>query len=304
MKPKLLSLSPLAVAAVAVLSAALPAKASTYMTWGSTGYVSGSDKNLEGDTGTYVTGSDKYGDPTIDQAFSGGEYGSGRAFSTSVAMSPTSGYSGPVFYGGGSVIQSATGNEGFHEFSVANGGSGDSIHIASDYDGTHASDTHFAAYFKQGQFDSPYDSGTIALSPLTVFHFTTGQVTEAGSPDIATRWIVQDGSSFYISDPNSFFLAQNTTYDVALASITGWSLWDPTLNGLGGLDTDQPGVIGASGPHTFTDVQGLGFYIEHEDANYNLHVDISGFVVDVPEPSRSMLLLGGLIPVVLRRRRR
>jgi hypothetical protein len=286
--------------AVAFCAAGASAHAAVFFTYGSTAYVSGGDAHLEGDTvGNRLGGSDKYGDPIgVQTALSG------RAYSSSTAFSPASGYSGPVFYGGGSVTATnALDNEGFHELSVANGGAGvgDSIHWRVDANGATTHTNHVFVFFKKAQFEAPWASGGAITSTQladATFQLGTGQLIQSGPLDTTNRWVVQDGSSFWVSII-SLNLTQNNTYQTSFASITGWAPYDPTT-GLAALDFNEGSSFA---PRTFTDVQGLGFYVEHEDGADVTQVDIGSFAV-VPEPSQFFLAGAGLVSLVVRRRRR
>jgi hypothetical protein len=69
---------------------------------------------------------------------------------------------------------------------------------------------------------------------------------------------------------------------------------------LAALDFDESSTFL---PRSFTDVQGLGFYVEHENGSNQTHVDISIFNVSVPEPTQLIFTGTGLGMLLLRRRR-
>lgn len=282
---------------------ASPVKAA-FVTFSGTGYVSGTEL-LAGNTPAHsFGGSDQYGEPdgwTIGPAPTALV---GRAFSDSTAFNPASNYFGPAFFGGG-LVNSTDGptNEGFHELSMANGGGGDSIHWQVDSNGTNTHTNHVFVYFKKAQFDSPWNGiGTITSASLAPGAFTmhTGQLSQAGPSDITALWVVKNGSSFYVSQ-NSLLIAQNTGYQTNFAAITGWALYDPTSS-LSALDFDETSTFTAQ---TFTDVQGFGFYVEHENGSQQTHVDIDSFIVStVPEPSSYMLAGTAAMAMFFLRRRR
>jgi hypothetical protein len=303
MKIQTMKLQPLLRASLmstAFCSAVAPVHAGSILNFGGTGYVTGGDEHLEGDTiANRLGGNDKYGDP-----IGVGTTLSGRAFSSSTAFSPTSGYTGPVFYGGGSVTATdGADNEGFHELSVRNGGgvAADSIHWRVDANGTTTHTNHVFVFFEKDQFEEPWASGgsiTSAQLADATFRISTGQVIQSGPSDISNRWVVQDGSTFWVS--NTFLsIEQNTPYQTSFASITGWAQYDPT-SGLAALDFDEGSTFAA---HTFTDVQGFGFYVEHENGADVTQVDIGSFSV-IPEPSQFFLAGASLVSLLIRRRRR
>ena len=258
--------------------------------------------NLEGHTpANAVGGSDQYGDPNgypLPSSLVG------RAYSSVTAFNPTlaAGYSGPTFYGGGSVTSSDPDlNEGFHELAIHNNGSGDGIHWHTDSNGVDVHSNHLFVFFKKAQFESAWTSPTIGSGDLASasFQMQTGQVLQAGIQDLAMYWVVQDGSQFYVAQ-NTTLIAQNNQYEIAFSSITGWAEYDPSAD-LADLDFDEGSIFSS---HTFTDVQSLGFYVEHEDGATSTHAHINGFVVSIPEPSQSMLLICGFGALFLRRGKR
>jgi hypothetical protein len=257
---------------MAALASATSASAATVLSWGGTDYVAGGQHNMQGDTGSYIGGSDQYGEPDGQPLPSGLV---GRSFSSTTAFSPTTGYSGPTFYGGASVTSTnGAANEGFHELAISNGGGGDTgITITST-----------------------------TLSGLS-FQMHTGQISQAGSQDLSMYWVLQDGTQFYVAQ-NPTLIAQNNPYATAFDDITGWAIYDPSAgDGLAALDFDETSTFSS---HTFTDIQGVGFYIEHEDGASQSHVDIDYFALGdaVPEPSQSLLVIIGLGGLLLRRGKR
>jgi hypothetical protein len=92
----------------------------------------------------------------------------------------------PSFLGGGSVTSSNPNTtEGFHDLSVANGGSssGDPIHWTVDSNGTDTHSNHVFILFPKNQFDPSWSSiGTITDAQLasSTFLMHTGQVVMAG----------------------------------------------------------------------------------------------------------------------------
>lgn len=289
---------------LAALASATPAIAATVFTWGGTDYVAGGQHNMQGDTGVYLGGgSDQYGEPDGYPLPSGLV---GRAYSSTTAFSPTTGYSGPTFYGGASVTSTnPAANEGFHELAISNGGGGDSIHWRVDSNGADSHSNHAFIYFKQDQFGSGYTGITITSTTLSglSFQMHTGQISQAGSQDLSMYWVLQDAGQFYVAQTPTL-IAQNNPYATAFDDITGWATYDPSAgDGLAALDFDETSTFS---PHTFTDVQALGFYIEHEDGASQSHVDIDYFALGdaIPEPSQSLLVIVGLGVVLLRRGKR
>ncbi len=280
----------------------LASAAVTYLQWGGD-YVSQSEA-LQGDTpANRAGGSDKYGDPDPSSLPSGPVI-VGRYFSTSTAFSPTSGYSGASFFGGGSVTNEIGTNEGFHELSVRNNGPTDGIHWQVDSAGGDHHTNHLFIYFQQPQFTTGFDSGTVGLNLNGYFSLHTDQVTGSGGSGVDLRWVIRDSGSFWISE-NVNSLSSNSTFTDNFSAITGWAAYSPTNGSFTGLDFDPLSATFAS--RTFSNVEGLGFYVEHENplnATQATHVDISRFTVAVPEPSRLLLTGFGVMMAFLRRSRR
>lgn len=298
MKTLISSLRSLPVLALAFSLVASQTRAGSYINWG--GDTVSVTTNLQGDTGTYLSGSDKYGDPNGSTT---GPSTVGRFFDKDTAFSPTSNYTGPLFYGGGSVTNETGTNEGFHELKVANQGTTDGLQWQVDSASGDHHTNHLFIYFKQADFDPAYNSGTLSLDPGSAFALHTDQVTGSAGSGVDLRWVVQNSGQFYISQ-NVTSLSSNTSYLTNLADITGWATYAPTNASFAGLDFDPTFATWLT--PAFSNLEGLGFYVEHENplgATQATHVDVASFAVSVPEPSRMILAAAGLISLVLRRRR-
>ena len=276
----------------------------TAVDWG--GPYAGADLPFADDVAANRSGSDKYGDPhgTFPD---GPDSVTGRALSLDSPFSPTSGYSGvsDTFYGGGSVTREGTGtNDGFSEISILNQGPNDSIHWHVDTGGD-SHTFHVLIYWDKSDFLGGLD----AISNLTLggggATITTAQASGHHTDELL-RWVVRDGTQFYVSD-ETVTLTNNDTFSVTYENVGNWAGYSPndpagapTLADLQSLDFDESGPYN---PHTFTDVTGLGFYVEHEAATGPIHVHIEEFSATIPEPSHALLTLLGLSLLSARRRR-
>lgn len=293
-----------AMALILNASAPLTKAATTYVSWGGD-YVS-QVQLLQGDVPANRTGADQYGDPNAVPSTAGPST-VGRFFSdaTGTAFNPASGYTGPVFYGGGSVTNQTGTNEGFHELAINNSGPNDSIHWQVDSIGVDHHTNHVFIYFDKSAFNSPFNTiTTLSLSNLSSFSLSTGQMTGSNGAGVEMRWVVQNESQFWISQ-NVYTLNQNSLLTENLSAVTGWATYSPTNGSYAGLDFDPVLVSQWQNP-TFNNVLGMGFYVEHENPlnqTQATHVDISAFAVEVPEPSRLILAGAGMLLVSLRRRR-
>ncbi|BCX47360.1 hypothetical protein HAHE_12680 [Haloferula helveola] len=263
--------------------------------WGGD-YVS-ADTVLADDVPANRTGSDGYGDPDGPIVTNGTDSIAGRGYSSTRPFSPGTGYTGTsgTFYGGGSVERvNSTANDGFSELSVLNQGPNDSIHFHVDTGG----DVHtFHLMFLWDKAD--FLSGLDAATGIGLTEGEFGLVTSQASghhTDELLRWVVRDGNQLYVSEDTTL-IGNNSVYSVSYSSLLNWAPYDPnevdpsgsgTAADLWSLDFDEGSTFL---PHTFTDVTGVGFYIEHEAATGPIHVHIEGFSASmVPEPSTPLIV--------------
>ena len=299
-----------AIASICIIFALTPISfqslqgAMTAVSWG--GQYVDADTPFADDVEANRSASDNYGDP--DGAFSiGPDSIAGRALSLNSSFSPTSGYSGTndTFYGGGSVTRAGTGvNDGFSEISILNQGPNDSIHWHVDTGGD-SHTFHVLIYWDKSDFFNGFNSVTNLTLADGTATITTSQASGHHTDELL-RWVVRDGAQFYISDETEI-LTNNGSFDVAYASVGNWATYSPNdramtpnLADLQSLDFDEVGLFE---PHTFTDVTGLGFYVEHEAATGPIHVHIEDFTATIPEPSHVILTLLGLTLLTLKRQR-
>lgn len=232
----------------------------------------------------------------------------GRAFSSSEPFSPPVGYAGPngPFLGASSVTRTgATGNDGYSELSVLNQGPNDSIHWHLDTGGDDHTG-HLLIYWDKSNF-----LGSLSTTPnleLGVGAFTISTAQASGNhADEFLRWVVRDGSQFYVSEA-TVALSNNSDIVTPYSALVNWSAYNPvgpvgapSLTDLQSIDFDATGPYS---PHSFTDVTGLGFYVEHEAPTGPIHVHIEGFSASlVPEPSSGIFCLLGLCTLTAYRRR-
>lgn len=112
----------------------------------------------------------------------------------------------------------------------------------------------------------------------------------------ATRFLVEEAGQWYISQPSA--LPGNASYgSTTVDPITlSWNLYTPHV---AGSDT-----IGAAAFPSLIGVDSVGLYTETINSNGNwAEVRTRYFQVQIPEPSRAVLLGVGLLAVIARRRR-
>ena len=201
--------------------------------------------------------------------------------------------------GGGGI------NDGYSELGIINQGPNDSIHWHVDTGGDDHT-FHLLLYWDKADF-----FGSLSSTPnldLTEGAFTISTAQSSGNhSDELLRWVVRDGDQFYVSE-GTITLTNNSEIITPYSSLVNWSEYNPidpagtaTLSDLLSIDFNEAGTYA---PHVFTDVTGLGFYVEHEAATSPVHVHVEGFNATlVPEPSGSILILLGFAGLTGIRRR-
>jgi len=229
-----------------------------------------------------------------------------NAFSSSAALSPSSGYAGPTFYGGYTLTSSSVqgssltgavlnnwsligGNDALRVYaSVSSGWSGSTLGFASAY------------LFKQSDFAAPYNTGNFALDGLSVTYRASG----AGGAFVPTgRWLVEVNNVYYLSEA-TISSAYNTTSTVSISSATlsatKWTVYDPSAS----LFLSSTATYSAL---DLSHVTAVGVYFEKDayvgtsDTSAAL-LAISAFSASgavVPEPSTAGLIVPGMLVVGL-----
>jgi hypothetical protein len=293
-----------------LISSAQLLKADIAVNWGGD-YVSAKTPYAGHTPANLVGGSDQYGDPDGPLPVNVTDSIAGRSL-RSTPLSPPSGYSGTsgTFYGGGSVTRvNSLVNDGFSDLTMLNQGSNDSMHFRVNTGGD-SHTFHLLTYWDKSDFLNGLNSvPNLTLDAGGQFTIQTSQ-SAANHSDEILRWVVREGSQFYVSQ-NTTLLTNNATFNVPYSSLTNWALYNPnfvagiaTAGDLSSLDFDETSV---ASPLSFSDITGIGFYIEHEAATGPIHVHIEGFeasLTAVPEPgSLAYGLMVGLGGLSLRRSR-
>lgn len=315
-----------------VFAVGLASKApAAVITWGGD-YVS-SDQNLNGTPSEpqvdglnldLVSRDNRLATP-VDGNFDDGI--KGVPFSTTRVFSPTSGYTGPTFYGGSvKGLLDTVGNPSrftdYQNLQIQNKGPNDVIDLRFQANNT-ASDIHFALVFQ-------VPTGTNPLGAGSTFSFSTEQNTSAQITKFGeARWIVMDeNGNWWISASNAAGkpnviptedggpgIKNNTTYTSSFnaGELTYWApygvtestttpstsinfepAYDPAVGGEPiGFD-----ITSATNPFiakTFTNIQYVGLYIEDDQFTNNVlqfSIATLNFSI-VPEPSSVLMLLAG-----------
>ncbi|RRJ97474.1 PEP-CTERM sorting domain-containing protein [Opitutaceae bacterium TAV4] len=255
-----------------------------------------------GPTQSYVEADTEFARNSTLTGDSPGPYTYLNAFSDTNPLSPTSGYSGPVFYGGYIFTSSSVQGSNPTRLVVNNSSTinnNDALRIyAYRGSGWAGSTLGFASVylFKQADFVAPYNTGTFSPDGFSVTYRASG-------PDSAFvptgRWVVQIGDTYYVSQA-TITAAYNTVSTVSLSgtafSSTQWAAYNPTTS----LNFNQSAAVFS--PLDLSSVTGVGIYFE-QDAYLGTAAtsggllaisafSVTGTVTPVPEPATLALLFG------------
>ncbi len=264
------------------------AQADVVFHYGSTGYVS-SDANFQNKA--TESGS--------------GPYVFTRSFSDTGALSPFSGYSGPVFYGGYDFSSSTINPEsGISRQQVRNNYAGaDQIYLkCTNYpDGWAGSDLslHAMFLFKQESFNPGFTAGDIGVDSFSV---SWGSVNVSETFDLTGYFSVQIDGVYYLSQ-TTFNMSTDGSFSLSDLSSEQWAVFDPESS----LDFDQGSAVYTS--LALENVTAVGVYFEDDvweggeyDAAFDLGIksfEVSG--TTIPEPAHMSILLGVVCLIGLRR---
>ncbi len=201
------------------------------------------------------------------------------------ASAPTNG----IFYGGmASSVDGGGNSKGVYE---GKDSSPDFVQIGVGFNGTSGTSMEFAAagVWKKEDFLSGFDTSQADLESLSV-----NITSNTGLSGMVTRWMVQIGSEFYVSQESQENAGLFETNDFTSSN------WAPIDLSAGMLATH-----GSFSELAMNDVQAVGFYIRYDgDAQTRFLPAFDSFsAAAVPEPTSIVLLgLGGLATVIRRRR--
>ena len=145
------------------------------------------------------------------------------------------------------------------------------------------------------------DSNDVTLSSLSA----TGNVNSVANSSFETRFVIQLGSTYYISEDLGRFGTGNqgyTTLSIADVTAAAWSAYDPVTN----FTTTIGSTVTLS---DFSDLNAVGLYYDRDVTGTNRfsNLYLAGFEAQgtvVPEPSSFALLLGAVTMALVATRRR
>lgn len=239
-------------------------------------------------TAAYASAGDAALVSTAPAAYWANYTSNGSAYSESTAMSPASGYTGPVFHGGYLATADTAARIGA-SLQVVTGGS-NGVVLVQDYGNVANTVTMGIAsafVFKQQDWAN-YTSGGVSLSSISVngTSYTNNTLGNA----MTGRWIIENGSNYYISQTT--FLGNSSTQSLTDFSTTTWAAYNPTTS----LNFDQSAATYST--VTFDQVTGVGVYFENDSflgtgaSGVQYNVSLNSFAASaVPEPGTLSILL-------------
>jgi len=239
-----------------------------------------------------------------------------RPFSTTTVLSPTTNYPNGVntslysttFYGAyESIVMDAPSGSAINSEVIRAGTSSSTPDgsvmkttyarpTGSDYVGTNV------VIFQKADFLNGGSSGSLTLSSMSMT-MTTPSVTAGTASNMRGRWVIANGSSYYVSQTT--FSMDAGTVSLADFTLSQWSVYTPST-AAGTVLNFQPTSFSTV---NFNNVQAVGFYAETWDGvdqiiagsgsgggNVGAAFNVTDFgVTAVPEPSAIALLGGGLV---------
>lgn len=249
--------------------------------------------------GDYSVGSPNYA--RLATGSGTGPYIETLAFDDTTVLSPSSDYTGPVFYGG-YQFSSSTVNGNFSRQQIRENGTADRIYLqtysASGWDGSNLS-LHAAYIFKQEDFLTGHTTGSNNITGLSI----SSNSYSAGTG----RFIVEVGGGYYVSN-STFNVSGTTSLNLDSTDLTTetWAAYAPASD----LNFDQTATFSAL---SLDDVTAVGYYIERDSwtgtaSSTPFGLGIESFTAlgtTIPEPGTYALILGvcALGGAAVRRRR-
>lgn len=232
----------------------------------------------------------------------GNPYTYTNAFSDTVALSPSSDYSGPTFYGG-YFLSSTTLQGGFSRQQIRESGGSELIYLqAYRADGWAGSTlAHGGVFiFKQADFNSGFQSGAVALDGLSVKFSSFGSATG--------RFTVQVGGDYYVSQ-STVSVTSTSVQSLSGTALTSelWAAYDPSTNLVFDVGVASFATLDLSS------VTAVGLYFHRDNLAGGSGATPYGFGIEsfqatgtaaIPEPAQSAALAGIATLTALGLRRR
>ena len=200
---------------------------------------------------------------------------------TTPIISPSGSYAGTsaTLYGGASSINTTYNYFTTPDTGITDNGSADEITFS--WPGNSSASAFGEVLWQQADFLNGAASSTIVFDSLSSLF-----VSLSGNPE-TTRFIVDDGGTYYLSNLNFTTTTTLTNPD----SNTTWATYVPSAS-----PSATPFNAGTAtfAQHTFSNVQAVGYYFDAENQSGQTYTyGVSGYtaqVASVPEPSAFTLL--------------
>ncbi|MEM1325670.1 MAG: PKD domain-containing protein [Bacteroidota bacterium] len=213
-------------------------------------------------SGDYVTSNIRLrdGNPVVTSGIDGDNDGSlddvtvSYPFSTTTPLSPTTGYTGPLFYGGFIGMEVDATNTNFSDQNIKNSSSGqDVFSLRFQQPGT----LHGVIYFDKTEFLNGGATSPVSFDALSEAILTTSRFENLGD----TRWVVKEAGVFYVSE-----LTDAKFIDFDGDSDDGnWAVYDPATD----LNFDQDNATFTA--RNFTDIEGFGYLVDKDAITSSRH---------------------------------
>ena len=227
-------------------------------------------------------------------------------FNGTATWNPTSGYTGPNYYGGIVATRSANSTASTLVTGMHENGSADGIQLGAGSGGSGGGAIRAVVLFAKADFLNGGDTNLVTFDGLSNMSLTVYNVSAGGSPTFQVRFVVRDGASnYYLSESNSTFTGSNgTSFSIANLATQNFAAYTGLADGVTG-PIDWDGTSYSTLGSTFGNITGAGFYFQSDSGQTIATKGFSAFSVNaamVPEPAAGMALLGGFGLLALRRR--
>ena len=264
-------------------------------------------------TYTYQSGFDFDGIGGTNDSRFGYAYNAGSP----TLLSPSTGYSGTSdnFYGGFVINTLNVDSNGDtlqpNAHGVHDDGVNDHIKIQTQHSGNHHHTFALLTYWDKTDFLAATNTSVI-LDSNSAFTLSTLESSNF-QPNAHLHFVIRNGSQFYVSQAywgGTNLLDTDRQGDLPdggsvvynpFTTGLNWKLYNPN-----GLDLQWTHGSYDYTSSSFTDITAFGFYVDTLNfTQNNSNLEIGSFAVTaIPEPSRALLLMAGLMGVLLKRRRR
>lgn len=244
----------------------------------------------------YVTANTTFA-RTATRTSDNGTYTYLNSFSDTTALSPSSGYTGPSFYGG-------------YSFTVT-GASAVPSSLSQQSIYNSARSTSYDDIYIQAYYGTGWSGATMSMASVFIFKLSSASTLTSMTASLSNntantfrtsaswRWVVQSGGSYYVSQTTFNAGSAYTPYAFTLSDLssTQWALYTPSSS----LNFDQSSATYSN--IDLTNITAAGLYLENDSwtgdsGTIGFEAAIQSFSVEgtaVPETKSTALLLFGVL---------